>query len=720
LGATLAGSLVACAAEPSFLPNDPASEDRAEELALRYARQDASFLDGIDDVKAVRVFIDKDGRPHTTLQQTFAGVPVFGAEAIVHLDRDGGYRSVTDDLARNLRVDMSSNLSADKAQELAVTRHGGWSTVTGTPATDEQILQTRDGAVLTYRVAFSQMGDISRAAMPVVFIDAKTGDTVMEYDNLKHQALDDADKVVFDAGNRTNTKKPLPTADSSDATANEIYTNVGKALEYYQNVQGRDSYDGAGAQVVNYVHYDTNYVNAYWDGSSLTFGDGDGDTSGPLTTLDIVAHELSHGVCEHTANLTYQNESGALNEANSDIMAAAVEARDGASTTDVFLVGEDTWTPNTAGDALRYMCDPAEAGDVDYYFDRYTGSSDNGGVHSNSGIANLFFCLVSQGGTHPRGKSNVSVTGIGIDKAADMWYLALSGYMTSSTNYDEARTATLSAAGDLGFTADEVQSVDDAWAAVGVGVAAPPPLDYTTIDSQSLSGAQGSETQLGPYNSAGYKEMLFALSGGSGDADLYVKKGSAPTTSDYDCRPYVGGNEESCKFATDPAAGEDFYVMISGYRSYSSVSYSAQGGRDPVPECTVDSDCSDGDSCTLNSCDANGMCVTAPAGYDPGTDTCCTSDSECGTSDVCTTYTCNADGSCSATDTGVCGQCTADSECDDGDSCTDDSCDANGICQNVDNGSCNVCVPSKQSCTSNDECCSGNCRTKGKWAGTCS
>jgi hypothetical protein len=214
--------------------------------------------------------------------------------------------------------------------------------------------------------------------------------------------------------------------------------------------------------------------------------------------------------------------------------------------------------------------------------------------------------------------------------------------------------------------------------------------------------------------------MLFTLSGGSGDADLYVKQGSAPTLSSYDCRPYINGNNESCRFSTDPALGHDYYVMVYGYRSYSKVDFAAKGGQDAAPECSVDGDCpDDGDACTIERCDS-GSCVADPAGYDPNTNTCCTADSDCGTDDVCTTYSCNADGSCSATDTGVCWQCSADLECDDGKSCTDDSCDANGVCQNVDNGSCNVCVGPKDACSTDADCCSNHCRAKGRWAGTCS
>ena len=147
----------------------------------------------------------------------------------------------------------------------------------------------------------------------------------------------------------------------------------------------------------------------------MTYGDGDGVTFIPLSQdADVVAHELTHGVTERTSNLIYQNESGALNEAWSDIFGAMVDRQEGATGADIWLLGEDIYTPGTPGDALRNMADPAVFGDRDYYPDRYTGTADHGGVHSNSGIANLAFKLLVTGGTHPRGKTSVNVPAIGL------------------------------------------------------------------------------------------------------------------------------------------------------------------------------------------------------------------------------------------------------------------------------------------------------------------
>lgn len=266
------------------------------------------------------------------------------------------------------------------------------------------------------------------------------------------------------------------------------------------------------------VHYSTKYNNAFWNGSQMVYGDGDGTTFIALSkALDVVAHELTHAVTQYEANLTYKNESGALNEAMSDVFAAATEAyKDGGVNTDTWKIGEDVYTPGTAGDALRYMNDPAKGGDYDYYPTRYVGTSDNGGVHWNSGIANLAFKLLTTGGSHPRSKTSVSVTGIGIAKAEKIYYRALTVYLTSSSNFRHARALTLRAASDLyGSSSTAYASTGKSWDAVG---------NTWTKQTGSISTSGGTHTQ--PYyqtSTAGYQTgHMFGPSGT--DYDLYLQK----------------------------------------------------------------------------------------------------------------------------------------------------------------------------------------------------
>ena len=206
--------------------------------------------------------------------------------------------------------------------------------------------------------------------------------------------------------------------------------------DYYKNTHGRNSYDGNNATITSTVHYSSNYNNAFWNGSQMVYGDGDGSTFIALVALDIVAHELTHAVTERTANLVYEKEPGALNESVSDIFGIMVDRDD-------WLIGEDSYTPGTSGDALRHLDDPTLGGQPDHYDDRlYPGSctpsqyNDYCGVHSNSGIPNKAAYLMIQGGTH----GGVTVTGVGRAAVEDIWYRALTTYVTSQTNFDGARS----------------------------------------------------------------------------------------------------------------------------------------------------------------------------------------------------------------------------------------------------------------------------------------
>jgi Thermolysin metallopeptidase, alpha-helical domain/Thermolysin metallopeptidase, catalytic domain/FG-GAP-like repeat len=223
------------------------------------------------------------------------------------------------------------------------------------------------------------------------------------------------------------------------------------------------------------VHYGMNYNNAFQSPGSryLSFGDGDGVRFSPLVSLDVVAHEFTHGVTEHTAGLIYANESGALNESFSDIFGTATEFAYGRNPN--YLLGEACFTPGTPGDAMRSLADPPARGNPDYYPNRvFQGActpdperNDNCGVHSNSGIMNKAFYLLAEGGAHPISK--VIVTRIGRDAAVRIFYRALTFYLTKSARFYDARVATLNAAADLyGVASAQYRSTLAAWNAVGV------------------------------------------------------------------------------------------------------------------------------------------------------------------------------------------------------------------------------------------------------------
>lgn len=269
----------------------------------------------------------------------------------------------------------------------------------------------------------------------------------------------------------TNTSTAWTSTVQFDMVARDAHWGAEMSYDYYWLTHNRNSLDNNGFKLLSYIHYNTNYNNAFWDGQRMTYGDGNGSTFTPLTCLDVCGHELSHGVCSNSGNLTYSYESGALNEGNSDIFGTCVEAFGKPSGWN-WKIGNEI-TPS--GNGIRDMQNPSAAAyaDPDTYLGTYwyTGTADNGGVHTNSGVYNFWFYLLTTGGTGTNDISNsYTVSGIGMLNAAKIAYRALTVYYTPSTNFANARLLTIQAAKDLfGNCSNEVIQTTNAWYAVGVG-----------------------------------------------------------------------------------------------------------------------------------------------------------------------------------------------------------------------------------------------------------
>ncbi|MCB0454899.1 MAG: M4 family metallopeptidase [Flavobacteriaceae bacterium] len=337
-----------------------------------------------------------------------------------------------------------------------------------------------------------------------VYIDAKTGQFIMENkkihdanvpatgtslyngnvsftaDNASgpyrlRQTADGNGIQTFDLNNSTNYNNAVDvTSSSTNFTSNptgvQAHFGAERTHKYYSQKHGRNSYNNAGAIIKSYVSYSSNYVNAFWDGSRMTYGDGDGVNYGPLVSLDICGHEITHGVTEYSANLVYSYQSGALNESFSDIFGESIEKF--ASGTNDWLMGDDIGAGGSGG-ALRSMSNPNAYGDPDTYQGTYwySGSGDSGGVHINSGVQNFWFYILTVGksGTNDLGNS-YNVTGIGMDKAAAIAYRNLTVYLNSNSQYSDARNGAIQAARDLyGADSPEEIATTNAWYAVGVG-----------------------------------------------------------------------------------------------------------------------------------------------------------------------------------------------------------------------------------------------------------
>ncbi|MBX5481666.1 MAG: M4 family metallopeptidase [Myxococcaceae bacterium] len=521
------------------------------------------------------------GLRHARYSQTKNGLPVVGGDLIVHLNPAGTIYAVNGEARDGIALPTEASLTVEDARAAVQNELGHDVIVSG--GRKVYVISTQDSAMhLAWEVlAEGQMGDLPMRDF--VYVDAVTGSIVDRRPTI-HSARN---RKVYSANNKTSLpgtlKRSEGSAATSDSAVNAAYDNTGITYDFYKAYFNRDSYNNNGATLISSVHYAKNYSNAYWDGTQMVYGDGDGwEFSSLAGALDVTAHELTHAVTEHTANLAYQNEPGALNEAMSDILGSAAEAwHAGGVNANFFMVGEDCYTPGTPGDALRYLDDPVKDGmSYDYYPTRYTGSQDYGGVHLNSGIANLAYALLVKGGTHPRGKTNVQVPAIGFEKATRIFYRALTTYMTSSTNFAGARTATTQAAEDL-YDAATAAAVDAAWTAVGVpggssggggGSNPPPSSGVTTLQNGvpvTVSGSTGSQNFYSISVPSGASNLTFKISGGTGDVDLYVRYGAKPTTSTWDYRPYLNGNNETVN-VTNVQAGT-WYVMLDGYAAYSGV-----------------------------------------------------------------------------------------------------------------------------------------------------
>jgi Zn-dependent metalloprotease len=261
--------------------------------------------------------------------------------------------------------------------------------------------------------------------------------------------------------------------ESHDASVNRAFDGFGATRQFYLEVLGRNSIDDRGMRLDGYVHRGVGYNNAFWDGQQMVFGDGDGLVFSDFTgSLDVIAHELTHGVTEFTSGFVYHNQPGALNESMSDVKGALVKQWAMQQTADQadWLIGSEIFTPGIEADALRSMKAPGHAYDNEMFgrdpqpdhMDRYvelpdTDEGDNGGVHINSGIPNHAFYLAA-----------VAMGGHAWERAGRIWYESLRA-STPTTEFEAFAATTVSKAGEM-FGGDEQEAVRDAWSRVGIEV----------------------------------------------------------------------------------------------------------------------------------------------------------------------------------------------------------------------------------------------------------
>jgi vibriolysin len=553
------------------LGDAPLSPEEATELANELVAANPGLTEGIDSLTVTDAEVDSRGLGHVRYQQLHEGVPVFGAEAFVHTDASGLLFRLTETLHRHLSVDVSPSISAEAAVEVVRSGLSRSSRDVEAPTTELVVLRHNGADHLAWKVSMYIDDPADKPSQPFAFVDAHTGENVLAWNNLKETALSDSEKVTYDLRNSTRTNRAV-VGDSSDTELNTTHTAVGHTLSFFSTNFGRSSYDNRGTTVSSYGHYGRNTVNAFWDGRRLLLGDGDGYYSNYLGVLDVTAHEFGHALTDYEANLTYSYESGALNEASSDILAAAVEAWvDGSTGQDTWDVGEDCWL---ADRALRFMQSPSDDGSsYDHYSARYTGTQDNGGVHWNSGIANHFFYLLTEGGQHhnPAYRTGNTVVGLGIDDAYAIWYEALSNYMTSSTNFSGARTATESACAALGYSATTCESVSYAWYEVGVG-SAPSGGGGSTTGGGSTGGGSGTDTGTTDTGGTGGTTGT----GGTGGTDTGTPAG-CPSGFTEITGTLAAGADDQYSYSTTTTGSHDFTLAGPSSANFDLYLYKKKG-----------------------------------------------------------------------------------------------------------------------------------------------
>ncbi|MFE1959797.1 M4 family metallopeptidase [Streptomyces sp. NPDC059479] len=455
------------------------------------------------------VIQDVDGTTHTRYERTYQGLPVLGGDLVVAATKAGATKSVSKAskaALKNVATTADIAPAVAEKQALSAAAAEGSKKAEADRAPRKVVWMAQGAPTLAYETV---VGGLQHDGTPNelhVVTDAATGKKLYEWQavmngigNTQYSGqvtlgtqLSGSTYSLTDTGRGNHRTYNSDTGalytgpddtwgngqpSNTETAAADAHYGAAETWDYFKNVHGRSGIRGDGVGATSNVHYGTGYVNAFWQDSCfcMTYGDGAGDLK-PLTSIDVAAHEMSHGVTAATARLVYSGESGGLNEATSDIFAATVEfyANSPQDPGD-YLVGEKI-NINGNGTPLRYMDQPSKDGaSKDYWYSGIGGVD----VHYSSGPANHFFYLLSEGSGakvvngvsyNSPTSDGLPVTGIGRAKAELIWYRALTTKFTSTTNYSAARTGTLAATAELyGATSAEYTAVQNAWAGIAVG-----------------------------------------------------------------------------------------------------------------------------------------------------------------------------------------------------------------------------------------------------------
>jgi thermolysin len=503
-------------------PVAPGTEVAATFRFLEENKETFRMKNPSEEMKVRRLDVDHLGMRHVRMGQAYQGLPVIGGEMIAHYTSDGILKAINGTFIEEISLNPDPGIDATQAGQVARDDLESFFGDGRLETPELVVFPWEDQNYLAWRMFIfseSPMGNWE------YFVDAKRGDVIFKANRIKDvEAIGTGTSVMGDARSHIDTdydgseydmidytrqagndphghggqmpdgnyiithiaSSSLPGTMATDpdnlwndaAQASAVDGHVYTALVYDWLLAefGRNSFDDAGASMIVSVDYNAEGDNnAYWNGYQMvvwSYGPGWRSLAG---CPDVIAHEWGHAVTDNTSNLIYQKESGALNESFSDMMGAAFEfAHPGYDSPD-WLMGENG---TVSGTGFRSMSNPTAYNDPDTYGGSYwvdviycfpSDQNDYCGVHTNSGVGNKWFYLLSDGGTH----NGVIVTGIGVENAMQIAYRSNSFYWSSSTNYSEAAYATISAAHDLDGSGVWAAEAANAWEAVGVAMPAP-------------------------------------------------------------------------------------------------------------------------------------------------------------------------------------------------------------------------------------------------------
>ena len=606
--------------------------------AAKIAKERHAELLGLDTNSKLEVLTskaDSDGTRHYRYQQTFRGVPVWGEQVIVSETKAGATRNLFGNAVNGIGVDLDRTAGRPLMAKSAATAFAKQKALGNRLAsmkienesTRQMIFVGGDNkARMAYVVSFfADRPGGGSPTRPMMIIDAQTGKVLKQWDALAHALVGtgpggntktgqyewgsggkygfldvtqsgttctmnnaDVKSVNLNGGTTGSTAFSYTCPRNTTKAINGAFAPINDAHYFGSVIQSMyRAYVGRPAltfQLIMRTHYSSNYENAFWDGSQMSFGDG-ATTFHPLVSVDVAGHEVSHGFTEQNSNLTYSGQSGGINEAFSDMGGEATEYF--WKSTNDFLVGPEIYK---ATGALRYMANPTQDGRSIDNAANYTSGLD---VHLSSGVYNKAFYLLA------------TTAGWDTPKAFKAFARANDLYWTASSTFNTGACGVETAATDLGYIKADVTA---AFTAVGVSCAGTGggttggPLT-NGVAKTGISAATGGEVNYTLVVPAGATGLKFVTAGGTGDLDMYVKFGSAPTDTVYDCRPYAGGNAETCNIATAQAG--TYYVRLKAYAAFSgaslTASYTAGGGGGTTQTYSNTTAVAIGDNTTVSS-----------------------------------------------------------------------------------------------------------------------